>query len=290
MVDRVQLRNAYDAVKHACRGGHNAGEAGQAIIDLAVIALQFLNEDCETVDLNSQVPGKAYVSFSRNGVVARPANREFFSGDAESIERDWGLWSTGMNLDADRLTQMLYTTALAPGLAIELFNRNDKKSPATYFEHLIGHVFAKSLGIEPVKSAALPLEGRSVRMTMDFLFETTGDLPNIHLPVKMSTRERVAQAWAHQRLLDAAYGNGSYRGVMVAFSETKLDIRKREVVEICVPDQWLAYQTLLAKMERIYYFDVPTRYRELTDEFPSVISIRPFHEFFTETRPAGFLL
>ena len=69
---------------------------------------------------------------------------------------------------------------------------------------------------------------------------------------------------------------------MVLFSETKLDSRSREVAEICVPDQWLAYQTLLSKMDRIYYFDVPVRYQELTQVFPSVIQIRPFQEFFTE--------
>lgn len=119
-------------------------------------------------------------------------------------------------------------------------------------------------------------------MTMDFLFETADDSPNIHLPVKMSTRERVVQAWAHQRLLDAAYGSARYKGIMVLFSETKLDSRTHEVVEICVPDQWLAYQTLLARMERIYYFDMPIRYQELTEAFPSVIRIRPFQQLFTE--------
>ena len=69
---------------------------------------------------------------------------------------------------------------------------------------------------------------------------------------------------------------------MVLFSETKLDSCTHEVVEICVPDQWLAYQTHLAQMERIYYFDMPIRYRELTNAFPSVIQIRPFQELFTE--------
>ena len=54
---------------------------------------------------------------------------------------------------------------------------------------------------------------------------------------------------------------------MVLFSETKLDTRNHQVVEICVPDQWLAYQSLLSKMERIYYFDLPLRYQELTDNF-----------------------
>lgn len=135
-----------------------------------------------------------------------------------------------------------------------------------------------------MKQAVLSVSGRRVRMTMDFLFETSDDAVNIHLPVKMSTRERVVQAWAHQRLLDSAYGSGRYKGIMVLFSKTKLDSRSREVVEICVPDQWLVYQTLLSKMDRIYYFDIPVRYRELTKDFPSTIQIRPFYKFFTEIK------
>lgn len=281
MVDRVELRSAYESVKQKCQAGWRSNAAGQAALDLTLISLRFLAEDCDQVDLKSMVLGKQYFSFGRNGVVARPANREYFVGDPREVARNWSRWLSG-NLDSIHLARMLYTIALAPCLAMELFNRNDKKSPATYFECMIGHIFAKSMNIEPIRSATLPVAGRSIRMTMDFLFETASGSPDIHLPVKMSTRERVVQAWAHQRLLDSAYGSGQYKGVMVAFSETKLDVRKGEVVEICVPDQWLAYQVLLAKMERIYYLDIPVRYQELTDEFGSLIEIKPFNTFFTE--------
>ena len=113
---------------------------------------------------------------------------------------------------------------------------------------------------------------------MDFLFETAEGLANIHLPIKMSTRERVVQAWAHQRILDTAFGSGAYRGVMVLFSETKLDSRTLEVVEICVPSQWLIYQTLLAKMSCVYYFDMPVRYRELTSAHPETIQVKPISD------------
>jgi len=162
---------------------------------------------------------------------------------------------------------------------MELFDRQNKKGPATYFECFIGHIFATALGVDPEERVALPVCGQSVRMTMDFLFDVAGG-GKLHLPVKMSTRERVVQAWAHQRLLCSAYGEGTYRGVMVLFSETKLDSRKREVVEICVPDQWLTYQTLLSRMDMIYYFDLPERYQQLTERFPEIIRIRPFHEMF----------
>ena len=110
---------------------------------------------------------------------------------------------------------------------------------------------------------------------MDFLFDVGFAWPKIHLPVKMSTRERVVQAWAHQRLLDAAFGNDAFRGIMVLFSETKLDSRSLEVVEICVPDQWMAYQSLLAKMDRIYYLDPPDKYYALTARYPDLFAVKP---------------
>ena len=276
-----QLRSAYNAVKSACRDGWRTDAAGQAILGLATTSLQFLATECKQIELNSRVPDKEYISFRRKNIVARPANRKFFAIDAPLIVHNWQSWPDG-SLDARSLRQTLYTLALAPCLVMELFDRNNKKGPATYFECLIGHIFAKLLGVEPVKQAELPVAGHSARMKMDFLFQKDESSPKVHLPVKMSTRERVVQAWAHQRLLDSAYGEGRYKGIMVLFSETKLDSRSREVVEICVPDQWLIYQTLLAKMERIYYFDMPNRYRELTRDFPSTIQIKPFSEFFNE--------
>lgn len=280
-MEYVQLREAYTNVRRACRDDWRSDDVSQAILDLAITSLQFLEAECDQIALNSLVPGKNYISFLRNRIVARPANRELFLLDPERVAKQWQSWMRNRP-NIHNVGQIFYTVALAPCLAMELFDRNNKKGPATYFECLIGHFFAKSLDVNPTKHAALSVSGRSVRMTMDFLFETAGDAPNIHLPVKMSTRERVVQAWAHQRLLDAAYGSARYKGIMVLFSETKLDSRTHEVVEICVPDQWLAYQSLLAQMERIYYFDMPIRYRELTDAFPSVIQIRPFREFFTE--------
>jgi len=99
--------------------------------------------------------------------------------------------------------------------------------------------------------------------------------------VKMSQRERVVQAWSHQRILDSVYGQGEFRALLTIFSETKLDLVTREVTEICVPDQWLAYQTYIAQLDRIYYFDVPQRYIELAEEFP-IIKLKQFGQFFVE--------
>ena len=277
-----QIDDAYRAVGQACKADWKSRAASDAVIELSVIALRFLQSECDQISLGSRVHGKHYMTFSRSGVVARPVNCDLFVREPDAISNGWYNWLDHEHV-ADDFGAVFYTIALAPCLAMELFNRNNKKGPATFFEQMIGHLFSRSLGIAPKKKARLTVLGRPVQLTMDFLFESDSvSSSNVHLPVKMSTRERVVQAWSHQRLLDSAFGTRTYRGIMVVFCETKLDSRSHEVVEICVPGQWLVYQKLLASMDRIYYFDLPVRYRELTDAEPEHIQIRAFDQLPSE--------
>jgi hypothetical protein len=251
-------------------------------MSLVSVSLEFLASNCISIPLVSRVPNKSYYSFAlkkNKTAISRPVNEAQFEPDATILRKHW---SNPKGLTSDELTRLSYTMGTAYSVASDLFDRNNKKGPATFFEVFVGHTFARELGKNPTKEATLPLgSGKSVRMTMDFIFDLGSAKSKIHLAVKASTRERVVQAWAHQRLLDAAYGLGTYRAILVVHSETKLDLAKHEVVEICVPDQWLAYQTLLSKMERIYYLDVPDRYSRLCIEYP-IIQLKQFGDFFLE--------
>ena len=280
---REHLKQLYDDVRKCCRTDLSGELAANSILDLAIESIDFLNHHARRVGLKSKVAGKQYSSFRMDGVVARPANSALFVSDPQTIETSWRALKAG-SLDSRLCDQLLYTLSLAPCLAMELFDRQNKKGPATYFECLVGHLVSSLLRKNPARKARLPVLRGQVRMTMDFLFEGGSSAPGVHLPIKMSTRERVVQAWSHQRLLDSAFGEGFYRGIMVLCSETKMDSRSHEVVEICVPGQWLAYQTYLAKMEKIYYLDMPERYKELTESNPEVIEIRPFSDLFLEQR------
>jgi len=280
------MKRAYEAVKAQARADLKSDSTRQSILHLALTSLAFLLQECQEISLTSRVRGKQYFSYRRDNVVARPVNSEFFLPDPKAIRVLWENWNQ-THISHDQFAQLLYTIALAPCLAMEILDRQNKKGPATFFEHYIGHLIGHTAGSNPIRRLDLPVHGRRVRMTMDLLFDLRHASTKLHVPVKMSTRERVVQAWSHQRLLNSAYGDGAYRGIMVFFAETKMDSRTLEVVEICVPDQWLAYQALLAKMERIYYFDIPVRYRDLTSTYPHVISIKEITSLFSE---AGDLL
>jgi len=278
------LREAYDVCKNACVADWSGAPASTAIKKLVLLSIHFLKRQCAPVELVSRVPGKRYLAFRRRRVeegISRPANSELFVCNEREIGANWEGWIAG-TLPQERLARISYTACLAPCLALELFDRQNKKGPATFFECVIGHVFARALRCNPTKGVSLQVEGATARLTMDFLFNTPADR-KFHLAVKLSTRERVVQAWAHQRILDSAYGTGTYSGIMLLFGETKLDSRSHEVVEICVPEQWLVYQSLLSRMQRIYYFDPPQRYLDLTAAHPNLIQIRPFARLFSET-------
>lgn len=131
-VDYAQLRDAYSRVKKACWNDWRSEAASQAILDLVALSLRFLATECEQVGLESLVPDKKYISFLRNNTVARPANQDFFMADLRSVTHYWRSWSSG-NSDTDEFERMLYTVAIAPCLAMELFDRNNQERPCYVF-------------------------------------------------------------------------------------------------------------------------------------------------------------
>jgi len=278
----------YESAKKASERDLRSLETSDALLAVVVACLRFLESSCQTVELNSTIANKkymAYVQTTQPDALSRPMIIDQFEPDPDVVARDWVAWRENRPVGAIELGRMTYTMAMAYFAAVDLFDRGNKKGPATYFECLIGHLFARSFGVIPTKKATIQVGTKKVRLTMDFLFDLGEGQAKIHLPVKTSTRERVVQAWSHQRILDASYGEGFYTGTLVVFSETKLDLKTRTVVEICVPDQWLAYQTKLARMERIYYFDIPKRYADLCAQFPT-IQLKPFSAFFLEIEEA----
>jgi hypothetical protein len=123
---------------------------------------------------------------------------------------------------------------------------------------------------------------RTIRFTLptDFIFDLGPGKIKVHMPVKISTRERVVQAWAHQRVLEGMLGAGRYKGVLVVLTETNKQ-KNKSVVEVCLPGQWKAYQMYIAPLFRVYYLDIPKKYEPLREKYP-FIQIWPFAKFFSE--------
>lgn len=149
--------------------------------------------------------------------------------------------ATGTPTDPART---LYSAAMSYFAASDLLNEGDQKTPGTFFEVLIGHTVAAKLQSTPVRSTTTQTIEGPLTLPTDYIFDLGANKPRIHLPIKTSTRERAVQVWAHQRLLDGMHGADRFRGVLVCFAETNKQDNK-SVVEVCVPQQWIAYQRTL---------------------------------------------
>jgi len=233
--------------------------------------------------LTTGLVGKRYFSFSHQGKISRAVNEDLFLEEPGEIRKFFEtIRSTGfVSVGSTFLTRACYTSAVAFCCLTDIFKTRDQKTPATYFEYLIGHIIATVLECNPTKQLDVLSGDLSAKLPTDFIFDLGERRTKFHVPVKTSTRERVIQVWAHQRVLDGVYGTGRYKGILVCLSETKLDHETLDVIEICLPDQWRIYQMFIAHLERVYYLDVPIRYGQMISEYPR-IEVRQFGDFFLE--------
>jgi len=211
---------------------------------------------------------------------SRPINKALFDSKITRSEIASVLNGGATTIGEARLDQLLYTIAMSYCLAVDLVSVGNKKSPGTFCEILVGHLAARRFKVNPARQIAIPSLDIENNLPTDFIFDLGPNKAKIHMPVKISTRERVVQAWAHQRVLEGMHGAGRFRGVLVILTETNKQ-KEKSVVEVCLPGQWAAYQMYIAPMHRVYYFDVPRRYEPLRDKYPH-IQIWPFSRFFRE--------
>jgi len=276
------FRTLYSQLKKLAK----ANLAGDAVTDLiSQMTLEshaFLRTQAEIVDLRSQVPLKQYFSY-KGQQLSRPINKELYVLDPSELQGRLTELASGRlaHLQGVDATRTLYTIAMAFCAANDTIKAGDKKTPATYFEIVMGHMLAVHLGVSPTNSIQVLSGDLEGSLPTDFIFDLGDKKPKFHVPIKLSTRERVIQVWAHQRVLDGVHGVGRYKGLLIVLTETKLDQKTLQVVEICLPYQWRLYQMFIAQLTRIYYLDIPARYAELAVGYPA-IEVKPFGYFFSE--------
>ncbi|MEZ5323722.1 MAG: hypothetical protein R3F19_01445 [Verrucomicrobiales bacterium] len=237
----------------------------------AEAALKYLSER-ETQELNSAVKGKTYFAFRGSEEKrSRAINKALFLGDSfDSGILNAFLRGERDGLSAGDLNRLLYTAAIGFCAAVDLVKTGDQKTPGTFFEYFCASIFHSVIEVLPVKSLDVLNLDLEAKLPTDFIFDLGNNKPKFHVPVKTSTRERIIQVWAHQRVLEGAYGMGRFLGVPMVLSENKTDSRKLLVSEICLPAQWRLYQLHIASMWKIVYFDLPEPYEKLNRVFPPV--------------------
>lgn len=282
----TSVESLYQNLKRRALDNYSSTEVSQLIAEITLGAAEYLLNECFNIELKSLVKDKKYLCFSdKRGKLSRPINQELFSLNSLEIKdicKDF-ISENLEEISIYSLSKLLYTIGFCFPLYIDIIKNNDKKTPGTFFEILIGHIFAKRFGTNPRKKLEIPVVSSEVPkyLPTDLIFDLPVESYGLHVPIKSTTRERVIQVWAHQRILDSVYGSGRFRGILVVASETKLDSRRKEVIEICLPSQWRIYQLHIAEMKRIYYLDPPQVYLNLNELFP-FLKVKSFAEFFKE--------
>ena len=275
----------YEALKKAVKRGLLTPDVRSQITGAYEKSIAEL-EGLERVDLQSvRMPDKSYFVFKIDAKRSRAINSALFEASLEA----WKEFCAGMDagdlthrFDAATLNKIMYNVAITFSAVVDLTKTGDQKTPGTFFEYFIAHIYAWRVGVEPKRSIQiLHLDDEDTELPTDFVFNLGKDRPKFHMPIKTSTRERSIMLWAHQKLLDGVFGIERFMGTPVLLSETKVDSKKLTVEEICLPDQWRLYQLYIAKLRRIYYLDPPAVYAKLADNFPP-LKVTRFGDFLSE--------
>lgn len=270
---------AYEVLKGTDLKDYGSDAFRSEILTAYRFAADLVNR-AKRVNLTSQVPGKSYFSVRQGKRTSRAINAGLFEESKTTVERSF-CGPVKTKDQAKAMTRAAYTIAISVCAAIDINKSNDQKTPGTFFELLVGHLMTRRLNVSPqTEIQILNLESEK-RLPTDFIFDLGKGHRKYHVPVKTSTRERVIQVWAHQRVLDGVYGVGQIQGMLVALAETKVEKKSGTVVEICLPDQWRIYQMFIAQMKAAYYLDVPDKYAKLGETRPK-IEVKPLGDIFLD--------
>jgi hypothetical protein len=258
-----------------------------------------LNSDClqhleqfEKISLVSKVSDKTYFAFADKAHhrISRAVNSTLY---AEQNLVDVFLNGVKTNLltatfSPEQITSACYTLVMNLACLVDLTNPGDKQTPGTFFQYLVTHLLSRHFGIAPSQRIRVTIgqkedQQQQIALTMDLIMELGLDQPKYHIAIKNSTRERASEVWAHQRILEQAHPEHAFIGMLIGLAETKVESKTLTVTEICVPDQWRAYQQYIARISTIYYLDPPKVYTDLITK-PPYINVQSFGRFFFDVR------
>lgn len=244
------------------------------------------------------VPNIEYWVAEGNGNLSRPYRPELFISDLADFET--AATSFQDQLDDDEITdpvtfeRVIYTVVSSFCLCYDVWKPKSRKTPGTFFEVLVGSIcyvrypapafqLTKHIPITveaPVNADAEDdgaLQGNSV--STDLVITNSETEKGAVIPLKITTRERIVQPFAHQRILDSAYPE-RFRSYLTCISEVQRDDNTTSVKQICVPGTVALFQKHLSELSGLYYCDIPQRYAR--QDFTALIRVTGIANLFDD--------
>jgi hypothetical protein len=291
-----EILGKFEAVRKIRRVDPKASLEAAGVV--AVSALSELEGQAERHEIPWKGAGtKQYDVFAVPGSDAnfsRGVNRTLFIADPAKFARQWSIFlgalerSKGSNalsgikgLEVDRL---FYTSVVGFGAAVDLFSAGNRGGPGTFFECLVGPSVAWLTGREEKSAVQVPFPAtkKRIKVPTDLSFPPAGPREGtLVIPTKISTRERISQAYVHQRILDA-YEGRTFRSALCVANENNMagvrSVKTAYLRDTLVPGTIIQYEAFVAKLAGLYYLDPPEGYLPPPELFPPV---KRFHELLT---------
>lgn len=270
------IKRHYDALKARYDTG---AQPLDAVRDLSVVCLKKLDDEA----IRNELAGGVHSTMMLGDQHSRPLRWELFEPEHSQFCTDWNQLVAAIDppnrrikLDVTTTNRALYTALMSFCACYDLWKRSSRKTPGTFFEVIAGSLLSKLLpAYSRAKHVIIPNETENV--STDLVFTKAGT-HGLVLPVKITTRERIVQPFAHQRILNSVFGENAYKSVLISCSELQLD-GTTGVKEVCVPGTIRLFQKHLAKLSGLYYLDPPNRY--LKADVQKHIPVRSLGELLT---------
>lgn len=300
----TEIARTYAATKRKYDHG------GDALADALALGAQCLRTLRASADLRrfgrfAGPPSMEYWVAEDWGSLSRPYRPDLFVSDPSEFEALANIFIdeiTSPGGNPQTFNYVVYTTITAFCLCYDVWKPKSRKTPGTFFEVLIGsaarlrfankvltkHIPIRDLPIADVVDALVDIEeedddavtalkGDSVSTDLVITDPRTGK--GAVIPLKITTRERIVQPFAHQRILDSAYP-GQFASFLACMSEVQRDDKTQTVKQVCVPGTVALFQKHLAKLNGLYYCDIPLRYAR--PDLGAVIAVKPLHTLFDD--------
>lgn len=252
------LVNTYNRYKREYDDGKPNFDTLRKVI---AVAMDLLSKERQE---EYQHTDKNYFIFYSEVQKSRPVLRDLYYSDFNEYNKELSALVNNIdpknktiNIDEHVINKVIYTSLIAFSCSYDLYKNSSRKTPGTFFEIIIGHIMTLLLpGYTRDKQISIP--NAEEKITTDIVFDN--GKRGIAIPVKITTRERIVQPFAHQRIIEGVFGEKRYKSVFVGASETKRGDKAKKVDDICVPGTIKLFSNYLAPLAGLYYLDPPARY------------------------------
>lgn len=260
-----KLKKEYD------KGGSPLDE----IKNITITCLNKLSEGLSIIDYGI-TSGKSYVVYSDKEHKSRPIDENLLITDSVQYAEKWDKFICSIDSNnhvstlkpESDINKVIYTTIISFCACYDIWKNKSRKTPGTHFEVILGSILSQFLP-EFTRSKFIILPDQKEKVSTDIVFDN-GSV-GLVIPAKITTRERIVQPYAHQRILDSVFGANRYKSILLCVSETQRDDTDMAVNDICVPGSIKLFQAHLSSLAGLYYIDPPSRYMQ--EDITNLISI-----------------